>query len=157
MSLCLGQFGRVTLLVRQKQKVIKFWARILKLGDKSLVRLVYNIQLSLDNSGFRTWVSHVRQLLNSLNANHIFNDQKCDKNQVLELRSIIYNKYVSDWYESICNVTSNPKLRTYCIFKEGFYKEPYLQEIVDFKLRIFLSCFRLSCHNLAIEKGRHNT
>ena len=25
----------------QKQKVIKFWARILKLGDKSFVRLVW--------------------------------------------------------------------------------------------------------------------
>jgi hypothetical protein len=150
-----GETGRVPLLVRQKQKVIKYWARILSLGDQSLVRLVYNLLLSLDHSGFKTWVTHVRNLLDEVNFSYAFSDQICNASSSSEIRTKVYELYVINWKKGICDVTLNPKLRSYCTYKQGFYMESYLKQIGDFKLRKILTRFRLSCHNLAIEKGRH--
>ena len=52
---------------------------------------------------------------------------------------------------------NNPKhkLRTYALFKTKIGMEKYLQEIRNLSIRIQFSKFRLSDHNLEIEKGRH--
>ena len=49
----------------------------------------------------------------------------------------------------------NSKLRTYKLFKTSIKQEPYLTEIKNVKDRIIFSKFRLSNHELMIEKGRH--
>ena len=45
---------------------------------------------------------------------------------------------------------------TYSRFKHNFNFEKYLDSITDSKLRREFSRFRLSSHQLAIEKGRYN-
>jgi len=47
------------------------------------------------------------------------------------------------------------KLRTYCLFKKESRKEPYLTSVKNVKDRISMTKFRLSNHELMIEKGRH--
>ena len=49
-----------------------------------------------------------------------------------------------------------PVLRTYVSFKQEHEFEHYLLLVRDFGLRNALSKFRLSSHNLEIEKGRHS-
>ena len=48
-----------------------------------------------------------------------------------------------------------PILRTYVQFKTEFEMEEYLLVVKDYKIRKCISKFRLSNHNLMIEKGRH--
>ena len=48
------------------------------------------------------------------------------------------------------------KLRTYRLFKDSFHFENYLDNIKIKKHRVALTRFRLSCHNLQIEAGRHH-
>ena len=49
----------------------------------------------------------------------------------------------------------NSKLRTYGIFKSEIREEPYLKIVKNVKDRISMTKFRLSNHNLMIEKERH--
>ena len=67
----------------------------------------------------------------------------------------LYEGYVQQWRGNINDTVVNPKLRTYYTFKDPFTMEPYLLHICDFNLRRVLSRFRLSCHDLEIEKGQH--
>ena len=47
------------------------------------------------------------------------------------------------------------KLRTYCLVKKEARREPYLKSVKNVKDRISMTKFRLSNHELMIEKGRH--
>ena len=47
-------------------------------------------------------------------------------------------------------------MSSYCTYKHEFEYENYLDHISDNKLRISLTKFRLSSHNLEIETGRYD-
>ena len=61
--------------------------------------------------------------------------------------------YKQNWHTRICN--SN-RLTSYILYKDSVAMETYLETIHVNKFRISLSKFRLSSHDLAIEKGRYN-
>ena len=46
-------------------------------------------------------------------------------------------------------------MRTYSLIQKDFKIEPYLENVKNLKDRISMTKFRLSNHNLMIEKGRH--
>ena len=60
--------------------------------------------------------------------------------------------YQQDWYREMCN---SSKLSVYCTFKSLLDQEKYLSCVNIWKYRKALARFRCSCHNLEIEKGRH--
>ena len=60
------------------------------------------------------------------------------------------------WEDSGRGNGSRNKLRTYRMFKQDFYLEPYLLQIKDSAMRRSLCCFRISCHPLQIERGRYH-
>ena len=56
-------------------------------------------------------------------------------------------------FSEICK--ENSKLRTYSLIKNTIGNEKYLNKIENIQERISLAKFRLSNHELMIEKGRH--
>ena len=58
---------------------------------------------------------------------------------------------------AINNTEVNPKLRTYKLFKTDYRFEPYLNLNLPKKTYNNIARFRISSHNLKIEKGRHET
>ena len=46
-----GECGRFPLLLRQKIRVIKYWHRLVNMGENSLVKMVYNCLLSVHKRG----------------------------------------------------------------------------------------------------------
>ena len=68
------------------------------------------------------------------------------------IKQRIFDMYHQSWYADINN--SN-RFETYSRFKHTFQVETYLNILLDKKFRISLSKFRLSSHNLAIERGRY--
>ena len=60
--------------------------------------------------------------------------------------------YKQSWYSSINN--SN-RLEMYARYKHDFEMEKYLDFVTEKKYRIALARFRLSSHDLAIERGRY--
>ena len=73
------------------------------------------------------------------------------------LYSILKPKYNTIWKNEIFHDRIGKrygnKLRTYRLFKNDFSFEPYL-ESYNFNRNI-LTTFRISVHNLEIERGRH--
>lgn len=60
--------------------------------------------------------------------------------------------YIQNWQESINN---SSKLLYYKQYKTSFTPAKYLDILTVKKYRHYVSCFRSSCHNLEIERGRH--
>ena len=67
--------------------------------------------------------------------------------------------YINQWRAVINNQSAgrckgNKKLRSYCLFKDGFALSPYLVSGNGLRRRL-LSTLRISPHKLEIEVGRH--
>ncbi len=68
----------------------------------------------------------------------------------------MYQKFLERQYQNlwIGNVSQEPKMRSYILFKNTFILEDYLA-IAKEKHRIEMSKLRVSAHTLAIERGRY--
>jgi hypothetical protein len=130
-----GETGRYPLLIRQKVKVFKYWFKIIQMSESSLVKMIYNSLVSLNNCGFKTWASNVESMLTSAGLSHLWTNQCCTKQDINLFKSTICENYVELWRKDITNVTLHPKLRTFCTFKTTFVMETYLLNVQDFKLR----------------------
>ena len=64
----------------------------------------------------------------------------------------IRDHFTQHWF---ANINNSSKLEYYCQFKTEFKMEKYVESISNDKLRSELAAFRLSAHNLDIERGRH--
>ena len=79
-------------------------------------------------------------------------------NQLIEIpcfeviRNRIRDHFTQHWF---ANISNSSKLEYYCQFKTEFKMEKYVECISNDKLRSELAAFRLSAHNLVIERGRH--
>ena len=58
-----GDTGRFQLIIRQHNKAVKYWCRILDLSQSHPVRNTYNMQVELDGTGFTNWCSRIRSVL----------------------------------------------------------------------------------------------
>ena len=81
-----------------------------------------------------------------LNCNTIYEKSK------YMLTKTCQDSYDRFWGEQINN---SPKATSYVTFKKAVSYEKYLDQIENVNHRVCLSRFRLSNHNLLIEKGRH--
>ena len=117
--------------------------------------MVYEVLCNLDRAGLRNWATHIQCCLRELGYEHIWLQQSCNDEELKCIKSTIVNNYEHAWLAEVTDLGKNPKLRTYCTFKTEFGVEAYLLGLIDSKLIKILSGFRMSCHLLAIEKGRH--
>ena len=71
------------------------------------------------------------------------------------IKNKLKERYLLFWKKSIQSVNGMNKLRTYKLFKNSFSLENYLKVLTDRKQRKVMSEFRISAHNLKIERDRH--
>ena len=105
--------------------------------------------------GNKNWAFEIKSLLENIGLAHIWWNQ----NEVIpndyDLKIIsdrIYDIFKQSWYS---NINNSNRLASYSTYKEDFEFETYLNSINVTRFRIALTHFRISAHNLAIEKGRH--
>ncbi len=152
-----GEYGIYPIGVRLKSNVIKFLHRLENMSESMPAKWVYNDLQSLHNCGFRTWVTKAMETFHELDGTCSFKNfiaLDCRKMKQTVKKSLSL-KYQNLWLDSINDEDSNPKLRSYKIFKMEFGFEPYLN-LVNPKLRSAIARFRVSSHHLAIETGRHS-
>ena len=69
---------------------------------------------------------------------------------------LIKQRLLDSYYQSsYSNINNSNRLLSYARFKHEFRFEHYLVFIVERKYRMTLRQFRLSSHNLRIERGRY--
>ena len=151
-----SETGRFPLYLRQKVRIVKYWIRLERLGDDSVVKVVFDMLKHLDSLGHKNWFSNVRNILESCSLEKYLEkppmDTICANECILELKEVIFGNFMKECMNSF---QTFPILRTYKGFKKEFKMEAYLTDIIDFKIRKVISRFRLSSHSLPIEKGRH--
>ena len=147
-----GETGRHPFIIRQKIKLLKYWRKITVLPDESLLKKMYVILCDLNDGGYKTWATHVEEVLKENQLEHLWNEQCIEPREIQTVSNILYSNYDNLWMRNINDVTMNPKLRTYCTFKSCFVMEPYLMSILDYDVRKQLTRFRISNHVLYIEQ-----
>ena len=134
---------------------MKYWCRILKLSQSHPVRNVYNMLLELDAIGFTNWCSHIRSVLEQSGLDQTWESQNIgDTNKFMLLfKESIVRKFTERWRK---NIESSSNLRIYALIKKYFCVEPYILHIRGNHLITAMTRYRMSSHDLNIERGRFN-
>ena len=115
--------------------------------------------LLMDKNLHRSNASHITTLtsyirnLNLMNLRYVQgNNCNLENSNKKQIKSIL-----SEYYKdiSLSQLSDNPKARLYLQYKTEPRYEPYLDTITNRKIRVQYTKFRLSDHDLEIEKGRH--
>ena len=133
--------------------MIKYWVKLLKSSDTSLPKRIYAMLKEDADSGNtyngRNWASHIKSMLNNLGFSYIWLHQNEINIPLNAIQQRIYDSYPQSWYAEINN--SN-RLITYARYNYRSSFENYLDFITE---KIALTGFRLSSHELHIERGRY--
>ena len=156
-----AEIGRFPLFIEVQINIIKYWLRLISLPENRLIVDALNSNIRLHENGTYSWISMVKYILESTGMQHIWiNRQTDNKNKILKtlkcnLQKNYVNLFLKSMHDDELNMPNGNKLRTYRTFKKNHIKEEYLTLIRNRDIRSSVSKFRLSSHNLMIEKGRH--
>ena len=136
--------------------MIRYWIKILVSGDTFIPRKIY-CMLKNDADNNRTynglnWASQIKNILDSLGLSNIWINQHNADIPFNLIKQRILDTYKQSWYSSINN--SN-RLEMYARYKHDFEIENYLDFITEKNYKFALTQFRLSSHDLAIERRRY--
>lgn len=151
-----GELGRYPLQIQRKFTMIKYWVKLLKSDDVSLPKKIYLMlknDADINNTYYgNNWAFQIKSLLNSLGLSYLWTFQAEIDIPLNLFKQRIFDLYYQSWYSSVNN--SN-RLLIYARFKHEFGFENYSDFIVESKFRVALSRFRISSHDLFIERGRY--
>ena len=146
-----GELSRIPMYIQRKLIMIKYWIKLLTLNDQSLLYKMYNmLKIDLQNREMYNrynWAYQIKHILDECGLSIIWQNKL---NMLIDFQSIrqhMLDIYYQTWYSSINNSRR--------LFKHTFGFEKYFDFVKDAILRIALSKFRTSSHDLAIEKGRY--
>lgn len=151
-----GEIGRCPMAIHRKIIMIKYWSKILKLNNNCILKKTYNmLKEDADNNmsyNGKNWAFQIKTMLNQIGMSNIwlYQDRFEINTHIIKLR--ILDMYKQSWYG---NINNSSRLSSYSIYKHEFQLEKYLTVINKDNHRISLTKFRVSSHNLEIEKGRH--
>ena len=145
------ELGRIPLEISAKKLAVKKWERISKQQANDLLLASYNDALVED----LPWISSIKNILETKGMfNYFINSYETKPFFVnKKLFQTLSDEFHQNAFESIRS--DNSKLRTYACFKTKIGFETYLAKIKNPNIRIEMTKFRLSNHNLMIETGRH--
>lgn len=151
-----GDLGRVPLKINRQVYMIRYWIKILNMNDNALIKRIY-IMLKNDANNNVTyngsnWAYQIKSILENLGMSNLWLHQQTYEIKLHIIKQRIFDQYYQTWYADINN---SRRLSTYCRFKHTFNLETHLDNSTDKKFSIALSRFRLSSHNLEIERGRY--
>ena len=141
--------------IQRKFIMIKYWLKLLK-SNRSLPSAIYQLLLTDTNNELtyngKNWAYQIKHILDECGLSYLWEVQDPDLIDFKVIKNRILDIYKQTWYTSINN---SKRLEYYSMYKHEFKQDIYLNKIQTNKFRIALSRFRLSSHDLAIEKGRH--
>lgn len=152
----IGELGRYPLFIEVIVNMFSYLSRLTSTEDKLLSEALL-VSKSLSNHSKKSWFNSMSSLAKYLDIDllQVFNMKTNLKRFILNKLKLKYNKL---WYSSLNddrkNMSFGNNLRTYRLFKRNIYFEPNLA-IDNRNLRIQMTKFRISNHDLEIERGRY--
>ena len=131
-----GEIGARPLLVGIIKRVISY-IRNIKGRTHTIAYSAYNFETK--NNIIPNFYNYIRKF-------DFYTDQKSNVDIICQ------HNYERLW---VVNIKDSPKAISYALFKNTVFFEKYLYDVKNRKSKIALTRFRLSNHNLLIEKRRH--
>ena len=143
------------MLVYCLNKCIRYWLKLISQEKGTLLNSCYKLLYEKCEQGKQNWVERVKRVLQMYGFGDIWAYQNVtNRNQFLkEFDRRVKDCELQNWSTEI---TTLPKLHYYSMFKTKFEIEPYLLLSLPRKVQRQLTKYRLSAHNLEIERGRQN-
>jgi hypothetical protein len=152
-----GELGRYPMYITRQTLMIKYWLKIMTMDENSLVYRIYKTleQDAINNDTYNgeNWATQIKINLDNIGMSYIWHNRYNMLIDIQPIKQRLLDIYKQQWYVRINN---SKRLESYCMFKHNFTFEKYLDCIKENKYRLALTKFRLSAHDLEIEKGRHN-
>jgi hypothetical protein len=151
----LGELGRVPMYIVRKERIVKYWLKIICSTDSMLYRVYSVLRLDADRERSykgMNWAFQVKSLLSSLGMLDVWVDQDRIQPSFHAIRLRMHDQYKQKW---VTDVNSASKLDSYRLFKYVHEYEHYLSAVLPTKFRTALVKFRVSSHALLIESGRY--
>ncbi len=149
-----GETGRKPLSYDIRQRATCFWTKVTNGKQDTLANKLKNILTNIHNKNNYTspYITYIQRSLDDLGLTYLFN---IDTNHSTKQNVSLIKQRSSDQYTQIWNddVNKSSKSHFYKMIKSDPCFEEYL-DIMPFKQRLTLTKYRLSNHNLPIEKGR---
>ena len=137
-----GESGRFPLVMRQEDRALKLWLRLkFSKENKPINNVFYELE-NLQNLGYDTWLTKIRTILGTLYNN--VTDLENSRRLLSDLKEKRYRLFMEKLLIDIKDHASNPKLRTYCLLKPDYRKEPYFHYITNRNFLGVISRFRTS-------------
>ena len=138
------------------ENTIRYWCKLLNMSDNSLQKITY-LMLKNDAENNITydsanWASQIKSILETHGLGDTWYSRNADSVPMSLIKQKVFNMFHQSWYTEINN---SPRLSCYSRLKHSFIQEKHLSFISDKKYRMALCKFRISAHNLAIERGRY--
>ena len=143
----LGEAACLPLTWNGYLSILKFWDRIRRMDNTTLVNKAYHDNLEMNTEWCQTiQILNASQGLNSKTYTALRFPSEAKK-------TMTYN-FIDYWKTRIADRSTEKKLALYSSIKPTFCRSQYL-ELLPYKLRKVITRFISSNHNLNIEKGRH--
>ena len=143
---CWGESGRHPLFFEACKLAIDYYSR-LESTENELLCAAFHEQIMLG----LPWYTNISKLLTKYNFPHSSSSKSKLSTQISHN---MREEFVNTWKSA---KASSPKLEFYNSIKHDFEPEAYLRMIKIPDVRKSLTRFRISCHNLYIERGRYET
>ena len=151
-----GELGRYPLCIYRKISMIRCWINILSSYNNYIPKKIYcmlknDVDNNMTYSGLN-WAFQIKHLLDSIGLSNVWIHQNTIDIPLDLIKRRIFDTYKQSWYSAVNN---SSRLEMYARYKHDFELENYLDFIVEKKYKFALTQFRLSSHDLAIERGRY--
>ena len=143
-----GDLSRTPYFIYIICTILKY-LRIDAMDDNSLLAQPLRTSKELHENGKQCWYTGLVFILDELNIDVSMS--------IGEIKSKLIKRSMECWEKQLKEnaVVKHGKLRTYFCFKPNFKKENYLHVIKNRDVRKCFTQFRISAHQLAIERGRY--
>ena len=152
-----GDMGWKPPYVKQWTNVCRHWERCTKMDTSRINFKVFKWSLNKANSRIKNWNLRVMEMFRLYNFNEYCNTDThiLNRNIILQLEQVIFDKYKADWSTRVSSYAQGNKLRTYKLFKNIYGTELYLQNNTPLKHRSSYAKFRCGVAPLRVETGRY--
>ena len=146
-----GDTGRYELRINYVLRCVKYWLRLLNMGNNRYTCKVY--KMMLNDSKCCNWASKIKELLFYFNLNDVWEAQSVDDLQLFirTLKQSMVEESDNNW---LINLNSSNRYSVYKLYKQFRYKEIYLNVISCGISRRVASRFRMGVSLIMTHKLR---
>ena len=153
-DLVYGETNRYPIVLNCILRGMRYWLKLIKMGQSRLPYRSYKMLLNLDNRGKNNWVSQVRLKLFQYGFGHVWVNQGVQNDKQF---LYLFRQHLIDcrWQMWDLHVQSSDRFSLFRTFSTSHEQKLYLQMNIDRHLRFLLTRFRLGISDIAVHQYRY--